>query len=67
VFASIDPAALIEAALARRLRGRERAKDDAELARLYRFLLGQGFDADEVRRTLRSRKPPRGSSDPDPQ
>src|SRR5436189_5116378 len=47
VFASIDPAALIQAALARRLRGREHARDDAELARLYRYLIGQGFDADE--------------------
>jgi len=57
VFESIDPDELIEASLARRLRGRERAADAAELARLYRYLIGQGFHPDEVMRALRRRAP----------
>jgi regulatory protein len=57
VFESIDPDALIEASLAKRLRGRERAADTAELARLYRYLIGQGFNPDEVMRALRRRAP----------
>jgi len=55
VFESIDPEALIEAALAKRLRGRERVADKAELGRLYRYLIGQGFGPDEVMRALRAR------------
>jgi regulatory protein len=58
VFESIDPEALIEASLARRLRGRDRIADQAELARLYRYLIGQGFGPDEVTRALRARRPP---------
>ncbi len=51
-FAQMDAGALIQAALAKRLRGRDTLKDDAEFARLYRYLAGQGFDADEIRRAL---------------
>src|SRR5215831_16212349 len=43
-FHSTDDDALIEAALAKRLRGRERAADEREWQRLYRFLVGQGFE-----------------------
>ena len=57
VFESIDPNALIEASLAKRLHGRERAGDKAELGRLYRYLIGQGFGPDEVMRALRVRSP----------
>ena len=57
VFESIDPEALIEASLAKRLRGRERIGDRAELGRLYRYLIGQGFGPDEVMRALRARSP----------
>jgi len=59
-FGQMDAGALIEAALAKRLRGRQTLKDQAEFARLYRYLAGQGFDADEIRRTLtafRRRRP----------
>jgi len=56
VFETIDDQALIEAALAKRLRGRATIDDDAEFARLYRFLMSQGFDADRVRSTLESRR-----------
>jgi regulatory protein len=57
VFELIDPEALIEAALAKRLRGRARAGDQAEFGRLYRYLIGQGFGPDEVMRVLRSKSP----------
>jgi regulatory protein len=56
-FQTIDRPAQIEAALAKRLRGRERAESPAELARLYRHLIGQGWDHDEVTRALRSKGP----------
>jgi regulatory protein len=56
-FQAIDRTAEIEALLARRLGSRERATSPAELARLYRYLVGQGWDADEVTRALRSRAP----------
>jgi len=51
-FGQMDAGALIEAALAKRLHGRQTVKDQAELARLYRYLAGQGFDSDEIRRAL---------------
>lgn len=52
VFSGIDDHALIEAALARRLRGHTAIADDREFRRLYRYLLAQGFDADSVMKTL---------------
>jgi regulatory protein len=55
VFEDLDPGALIEASLARRLRGDRPIADDREFQRLYRYLVGQGFGADEVLRLLRSR------------
>jgi regulatory protein len=57
VFEAIDDDALIEAALTKRLRGRERAADDREWQRLYRFLIGQGFETDRVANALRRRRP----------
>src|SRR5439155_13257807 len=42
-FESIDADALLEASLAKRLRGRPQIADQAEFGRLYRYLLGQGF------------------------
>ena len=57
VFESVDYRALLEAALARRLRGRDRAADDREFQRLYRYLVTQGFDADAVMRALEARRP----------
>jgi regulatory protein len=52
IFGEIDSDALIEAALTRRLRGRTSIHDDAEFHRLCRYLIGQGFEADHVIRTL---------------
>jgi regulatory protein len=52
VFSEVDDDALMEAALASRLRGRAAIGDDRELARLYRHLVAQGFEPDRVRRRL---------------
>ena len=57
VFEAIDDDALIESALARRLRGRERAADEREWQRLYRYLIGQGFEAEQVAKAMRGRRP----------
>ena len=56
VFGALDPDALIEASLAKRLRGRERVADDREFQRLYRYLVGQGFESDRVIRLLAARR-----------
>jgi len=52
VFSEIDDQALLEAALAKRLRDRTRIADDREFQKLYRYLIAQGFEADSVMRTL---------------
>jgi len=56
VFEGLDPDALLQASLARRLRGRETIADDKAFARLYRYLIGQGFESDQVLRALTARK-----------
>jgi len=56
VFESIDDDALLEAALGKRLRGRDEIADDREFQRLYRFLIGQGFEADKVMTVLSRRR-----------
>jgi len=56
VFDAIDDDALIEASLAKRLRGREAIADDREFQRLYRYLAGQGFEADRIMRILTARR-----------
>jgi regulatory protein len=55
VFASIDDGALIEAALNKRLRGRDTIEDDKEFQRLYRYLAGQGFGAEQIMKALTAR------------
>ncbi len=57
VFGEIDADALLQAALDRRLRGRDHIADDREFQRLYRYLITQGFDSDRVVALLRSRRP----------
>ena len=59
VTQSVDPDTQIEAALAKRLRGREPIADDKQLRRLYRYLVGQGYETDRIIRVLRSRMPSR--------
>jgi len=56
VFDAIDDASLLEAALARRLRGRDRLADDTEYRRLFRYLVGQGFEPDRVMAILRKHR-----------
>ena len=53
VFEEVDGQALLEAALARRLRGGDTIEDDRHFSRLYRFLLTQGFESDRVLALLR--------------
>jgi regulatory protein len=55
-FDGMDEDALIEAALRKRLRGRENIADDREFQRLYRFLIGQGFEVDQVLKILSRRR-----------
>jgi regulatory protein len=56
VFGELDADALLEAALTRRLLGRDRIEDDKEFQRLYRYLLNQGFDGDRVMHALQARR-----------
>jgi regulatory protein len=56
VFADLDSRALLEAALARRLRGSAAIQDDKQFQRLFRYLVGQGFESDEVLRVLTARR-----------
>lgn len=59
VFERIDGDELLEASLRKRLRGRETIADDREFQRLFRYLVGQGFDADQVMQALRTKRRPR--------
>ena len=52
-FTDVDVDAVLEAALQRRLRGATAVENDRQFARLYRYLVGQGFDPDRVTRLLR--------------
>ena len=55
-LAGIDHDSLIESALSRRLRGADTIPDQATFQRLYRFLIGQGFESDVVVRTLKKHR-----------
>jgi regulatory protein len=59
VYEDVDPDALIQSALAHRLRGRETVADEKEFQRLYRYLIAQGFEHDRVMTALRPRRKPR--------
>ena len=56
VFEKVDGDTLMAAALEKRLRGREHISDDREFQRLYRYLVGQGFEPDRVLALLRRRR-----------
>jgi len=56
-FEEIDETALLAAALDRRLKGKRAIADDREFQRLFRYLVGQGFDADDVFSALSARRP----------
>jgi regulatory protein len=55
VFGGLDPDALLEASLAKRLGKGEPVADEAEFRRLYRYLMGQGFEADRIIAALKAR------------
>ena len=55
-FESIDSDALLSSALQKRLRGREHIADEAEFQRLFRYLVGQGFEPDRILALLRRLK-----------
>ena len=55
VFGALDPDALLDAALARRLGRRTSIADEGEFWRLYRHLIGQGFESDQIVRALKAR------------
>jgi regulatory protein len=52
-FADVDQDAMIRAALERRLRGRPFPTARLDVAKLYGWLMRQGFDSDRVSRILR--------------
>ena len=54
VFEAIDDAALLESSLRKRLRGRDTIADEREFARLFRYLIGQGFESDRVMKALKA-------------
>jgi regulatory protein len=56
VFGNLDDDTLLQASLAKRLRGRETIADDREFQRLYRYLIVQGFESDRVIKALNVRK-----------
>jgi regulatory protein len=56
VFDQVDADAMVLAALEKRLAGRAAIADTREFGRLYRYLVGQGFEAGRVVRLLRSRR-----------
>lgn len=59
VFEAIDDEALLESSLRKRLRGRDTIADDREFQRLFRYLVGQGFESDRVMQALRAKRKPR--------
>ena len=56
VFADLDADRLLDAALAKRLRPGQDIADDRAFNRLYRYLVGQGFEPDRVIALLRTRR-----------
>jgi regulatory protein len=55
VYGEVDADALLAAAIDRRL-GTRRLDDDRDMARLYRYLVGQGFESDKAMTALRARR-----------
>ena len=53
VYGELDERALIDDALRRKLRGRSRLNDQQEYARIYQFLMRQGFSPAGVTAALR--------------
>ena len=56
VYGDLDADALLDAALAKRLRGGATIADDRQYSRLYRYLVGQGFEPDRIVAALDRRR-----------
>ena len=56
VLGGVDQDTLLESALRRRLRDSEAVADQKAFQRLYRYLLGQGFESDRILRVLKQRR-----------
>jgi len=56
VFGALDDEDMLESALAKRLRGGASIADQREFNRLYRYLVGQGFEPDRVLARLKKLK-----------
>ena len=56
VDGALDPDALLDSALAKRLRHGGPIADEREFNRLYRYLVGQGFESDRVLARLKKLK-----------
>jgi regulatory protein len=54
-YGEVDADALLEASIAKQLRGRPHIADDREFQRIYRSLIRLGFDSDHVIRALQRR------------
>src|SRR4029079_5407339 len=55
-FDTLNEETLLALALSRRLKGDRTIADDREFQRLYRYLIRQGFDADDVFKALSARR-----------
>jgi len=55
-FENLNEETLLALALSRRLKGDRTIADDREFQRLYRYLIRQGFDADDVFKALSARR-----------
>ena len=53
VFADVDADALLEESLSKRMRGHAQISDRKEFNRLYRYLVGQGFEPERVLAALK--------------
>jgi SOS response regulatory protein OraA/RecX len=56
LFGALDTDALLQSALDKRLKRDVSIPDERAFNRLYRYLVGQGFEPDRVLELLRSRK-----------
>ena len=56
VFGSLDADDLLESALAKRLRRGADIADEREFNRLYRYLVGQGFEPQQVLTRLKKHR-----------
>lgn len=63
VYADVDTDAVLLAAMTKRLKGADRISDQKTFQRLYRYLIGQGFEPERVIDALRRVRKPAESDD----